>query len=114
MNIQQAIQSSANVIRVTSVAKADVYKRFDKSYEDRVYFGIVQGVHNGGETAIIEAVEYSQQYGNLEINIRILNGVKDYAVFPASPDDLNRGFDDVIVRKRREIEKKASEIKKLE
>lgn len=36
MNVKQAIQSSANVIRVTSVSAGDVYKRFDDSYDDRI------------------------------------------------------------------------------
>lgn len=114
MNIQNAIQSSANVIRVTSVQAGDVYKRFDRSYDDKVYFGIVTGVHNDGKTAVIQATEYSVSYGTLDINIKVLRGDKDYVLFPATPKDLTGGLGDIAGRKRKEIGTKQAEIEKLE
>lgn len=114
MNVQQAIQTSANVIRVTSVAAGDVYKRFDDSYDERVYYGVVQGVHNDGTNAIIEAIEYCYRYGSLDVEIRVLRGDKDYKMFPSSPEELNTELGDVIAKKQRDIEAKRKEITKLE
>jgi hypothetical protein len=113
MNVKQAIQSSANVIRVTSVSAGDVYKRFDDSYDDRVYYGVVQSVHNDGETAIIEALEYSYRYSSLDINLKVLRGDKEYKLFPSSPEELNTELDDVVENKTREINTKTEEISKL-
>lgn len=114
MNVQQAIQTSANVIRVTSVAAGDVYKRFDDSYDERVYYGVVQGVHNDGTNAIIEAIEYCYRYGSLDVEIKVLRGDKDYKMFPSSPEELNTELGDVIAKKQRDIEAKRKEITKLE
>lgn len=113
MNVKQAIQSSANVIRVTNVSAGDVYKRFDDSYDDRVYYGVVQAVHNDGETAIIESLEYSYRYSSLEINLKVIRGDKDYKLFPSSPEELNTELSDVLDKKTREIETKTEEINKL-
>lgn len=113
MNVKQAIQSSANVIRVTSVSAGDVYKRFDDSYDDRVYYGVVQSVHNDGETAIIEALEYSYKYSSLSIDLKIIRGDKEYKLFPSSPEELNTELDDVINKKTRDIAEKTEEISKL-
>lgn len=113
MQIKQAIQSSANVIRVTSITAGDVYKRFDSTYDDRVYYGIVRNVHNDGEVAVVEALEYMKQYGNIDINLKVIRGDKDYSLFPADPGELECQLQDVVDRKERDIIKKQEEIKKL-
>lgn len=113
MQVQQAIQSSANVIRVTSVSAGDVYKRFDDSYDDRVYYGVVRSVHNDGETAIIEATEYSYRYSSLEVNIKVLRGDKEYKLFPSNPEELNLELSDVVEKKQQEIKKAQENIAKL-
>jgi len=113
MNIQQAIQTSANVVRITSVTAGDMYKRFDTSYDDRVYYGIVRSVHNDGKAAIIEAIEYTQQYGNLDVKLRVLTGTKDYQIFPATPEEFAQNFDEIVSKKEREIATKEKEISSL-
>jgi len=89
METKQAIQTSANVIRITSVSAGDVYKRFDESYSDRVYFGLVKAVHNDGVKTFIEATEYQVYYSSLNVDFKVLTGDKDYALFPATPEELN-------------------------
>ena len=89
MITKQAIQTQANVVRITSVVPGDVYKRFDDSYDDRTYYGLVTAVHNDGEKTIIEATEYSVKYSSQDISLKIINGTKDYTIFPSSPEELN-------------------------
>lgn len=108
MQTKQAIQTSANVIRITTITPGDVYKRFDESYDDRVYYGVVKNVHNDGEKTIIEAVEYSYRYSSLEIAYKIMRGEKDYILFPSSPEELNLDLE----RARKEKIKKIEEHKK--
>lgn len=112
MEIKQAIQSSANVIRITSVSPGDVYKRFDESYSDRVYFGIVKNVHNDGTNSIIEAIEYCYKYGSLDVEYKVLRGNNDYVLFPVSPEELVMEFSGCISRKKKEIEEYEEKINK--
>ena len=113
MQTKQAIQTSANVIRITTITAGDVYKRFDESYDDRTYFGLVTGVHNDGEKTIIEATEYSKRYSGLDVNYKVLRGEKDYILFPSSPEELNLELEQARRDKVREIETAEETIAKV-
>jgi hypothetical protein len=112
MITKQAIQTSANVIRITSVTAGDVYKRFDDSYDDRTYFGVVKAVHNDGENAIIEATEYCYRYSSLDVDHKVIRGTKDYIIFPSSPEELNLELEKARSKKVREIENSQDTIEK--
>lgn len=114
MQTKQAIQTSANVIRITSITTGDVYKRFDESYDDRTYYGVVKAVHNDGEKCIIEAIEYSYKYGDLDVEHKIMRGEKEYILFPSSPDELNLELEKARKKKVREIEDAKEKIEKNE
>ena len=103
METKQIIQSSANVVRLTKLSPGDVYKRFDKSYDDRTYYGIVKNVHNDGVNTIIEATEYCYKYSNINVEHRTLRGEQDYILFPAEPKDLQFELDKCKKRMEREI-----------
>ena len=112
MQVKQAIQASANVIRVTNISAGDVYKRFDDSYDERTYYGIVTAVHNDGENAIIEATEYCYKYSTIDIELKVLRGDKEYKLFPANPEDLNVEIDKVLAKKKKQIEDWLEDINK--
>lgn len=112
MNTKQAIQASANVIRITSVSAGDVYKRFDESYDDRIYYGVVKNVHNDGENAVIESVEYCQKYNDLDVTLKVIKGDKDYIIFPSTPEELNLELDGARNKKVREVEEAEKTISK--
>lgn len=103
MNTKNIIQASANVIRITQVKVGDIYKRFDKDY-DYTYFGIVKAVWNDGVNAIIESIEYRYSYSNITVEYKTLKGEKDYIIFPATLDELEKEFSSCISKKRKEIE----------
>jgi len=107
MQTKQAIQTSANVIKITNISVGDVYKRFDESYDDRVYYGLVKNVHNDGEKTIIEAVEYQYAYSSVEVNYRVLRGEQDYILFPSTPEELNLELE----KAKKESENKITEAK---
>lgn len=113
MEIKQAIQSSANVIRITNISTGDVYKRFDPSYDDKVHYGVVRNVHNDGEKAIVEAVEYTKSWNGVDIAIKVIRGEKDYTLFPAEPEELNVELESVVASKQKAIADKGREIAKL-
>lgn len=103
MNTKNIIQASANVIRITQVKVGDIYKRFDKDY-DYTYFGIVKAVWNDGVNAIIESIEYRYSYSTITVEYKTLKGEKDYIIFPATLDELEKEFSSCISKKRKEIE----------
>lgn len=110
MQTKQAIQTSANVIRITSISAGDVYKRFDKDYDDRVYFGLVSAVHNDGENTIVESTEYTYKYSELDVSYKILKGTSDYILFPSTPEELNLELEKARNKKVREIEDSEAKI----
>lgn len=101
MQTKQIIQSSANVIRITSISKGNIYKRFDDNY---TWLGVVIGVHNDGEKTIIEANEYRQGWDKVEVTHKVIKGSEDYTIFPATLADFNQEFDSVITALNRKIE----------
>lgn len=100
MDIKQAVQASANVIRITSISAGDVYKRFQEhSYSDNeCKIGIVQNVHNNGELAIIEAIEYSIKWSGIDADYKIIKSGDKDALFPCSPEELAKFSNDAIKR----------------
>lgn len=104
MQTKQAIQSSANVIRITSIEAGDVYKRFEDSYSSNTYYGIVKAIHNDGEKTIIEATEYRYGYSTLDVEHKILMGDEDYTLFPCDPEELNLEFEKARKNKVKDIE----------
>lgn len=113
MKTQQAIQSSANVIRITSVFAGDVYKRFaNTDYDDKVYYGVVKAVHNDGEKTIIEAVEYCYKYSDISVDYKTINGTSDVTIFPATPEELNLELDKARKAQLRKIEEAEDQILK--
>jgi hypothetical protein len=114
MQTKQAIQTSANVIRITSITVGDVYKRFDESYDDRTYYGLVKAVHNDGDRTIIEATEYCYKYSEISVEHKIMRGEKDYILFPSTPEELNFELDNAKRGKLRDIDNAKSTIDKCE
>lgn len=113
MITKQAIQSSANVVRITSVVAGDVYKRFaDSDYDDKVYYGLVKAVHNDGEKTIIEAVEYCYKYGDISVDFKVIGGTKDVTIFPSTPEELNLELDKARKAQVKKIEDAKDQIEK--
>lgn len=113
MITKQAIQSQANVIRITSISAGDVYKRFaDSEYDDKVYYGLVKAVHNDGEKTIIEAVEYCYKYSDISVDYKVIGGTKDITIFPSSPEELNLELEKARKAQLKKIEDAQSQIEK--
>ena len=113
MQTKQIIQSSANVIRITNIAKGNIYKRFQKDY-DYTYYGIVKAVHNDGSNTIIEATEYRYSYGDMNVEHKVITGDKDYVIFPATLEEIQSEFESCITKKEKEIDSANETIKKAE
>ena len=108
MDIKQAFQASANAVPITSISAGDVYKRFEESaYNDNAFkIGIVQNVHNSGELAIIEAIEYNIRWSGLEADYKIIKSGDKDALFPCSPEELAKFSNDAIKHLQDDIKTK--------
>lgn len=100
MITKQIIQSSANVIRITNLAKGNIYKRFDDNY---TYYGVVRGIHNDGIKTIIESTEYRDSYGGLDVSNKIFKGETDISIFPATLDEFEDEFGQTVEKLTRKI-----------
>jgi len=108
MQTKQIIQASANVIRITKLSKGNIYKRFDDY--DYTYYGVVTDVLNDGTNTIITSIEYKKSYSDISVSQKVIKGEKDFIIFPATIDELQMEFQDVIDSKNKEIETKYKEI----
>lgn len=93
MQTQQIIQASANVIRITSIQKGNIYKRFESDY---TWYGVVKGVHNDGENSIIEATEYRDGWSGIDVKDKVIKGKDDYVIFPATLEEFQVEFSKAI------------------
>lgn len=110
METKQIVQTSANVIRITNIAPGNTYKRFEKDYDDRTFFGIVRNVYNDGQNTVIEATEYRYTWRSVEVTHRVMQGMKDYILFPANLEEIQSEFGRVVKEKLDEIDTKEKEI----
>lgn len=113
MQTKQIVQASANVIRITNIQKGNLYKRFEES-GDYTYFGVVTDVLNDGSNTIITATEYRKSWGDMNVENKVIRGEKEFVIFPATIEDFQMEFKDVISKKQREIECHKEEIVKAE
>lgn len=108
MQTKNIVQTSANVIRITSIAAGNVYKRFDDSYSKDIFIGVVKAVHNDGERTFIEATEYKTAYHGVDVSQKIITDKEDAHLFPSSPEELNT----VLLEGKRSIERKVEDAEK--
>jgi hypothetical protein len=111
MQTKQIIQSSANVIRITSIVKGNIYKRFDDNY---TWLGVVRGVYNDGDKAIVEATEYRNGWSGIETQDKIIKGEQDYVIFPATLEDFKLEFNTAITKLEGKIKDAKETIAKSE
>jgi hypothetical protein len=111
MNTKNLVQTSVNVIRIVNLKKGDIYKRYeDSTYSSGVYYGLVKDIKNNGEEVFIEAVEYKKSYSDITADLKIYSGDKDLSIFPATLDEIQNEFGEVIEKLNKEIESKNKEI----
>jgi len=102
MQTKNIVQTSANVIRITSIAAGNVYKRFDDSYSKDIFIGVVKAVHNDGERTFIESTEYKTSYSGVDVSQKIISDKEDVCLFPSSPEELNT----VLLEGKKSVERK--------
>lgn len=87
METRTLVQGSAQIVRITSLKKGDVYKRLETtSYSSpKLFFGTVTDVLNNGEQSSIIALEYDSSYSSVEVNTKVFASDTELALFAADP-----------------------------
>jgi hypothetical protein len=111
MQTKHLIQATANVVKITSLAKGDVVKIVeDSSYDTNIYFGVVIDLLNSGDKSFIQIMRYKKSYRAIDCDIKTYSGEKDMSLFPATVDEVKEHLGDVIKDIRKDIETKEKEI----
>lgn len=106
MHVQQIIRASADILTITSLSPGNVYKRIeepDYSGEQRLSFGVVQSVMNNGEDAAVTALELAPDYSGIVAKLRVFDGRKPVAIFPATPEEVSVHLSELLDRATRDV-----------
>lgn len=106
MQVESLIQGSANIIRVTTLVKGNVYKRYDKpSYgEGKMVYGIVTEIMHNGDLAIVQTTEFKPSYHGLDIELKTFAGGDDITIYPATQAELKVYLEDAAGVARRKVD----------
>jgi hypothetical protein len=92
MQTSTLIEASAEITRIVTLKRGDVYKRLpgNETYNNRneLRFGIVQDVLNNGADTAITAIEFAVDYRRVEPEIKTFRGTDDVAIWSASPAEV--------------------------
>lgn len=115
METTNLIQSTAKMIKITSLKKWDLIKYIDdSSYSTDVKYWIITDLMNTWEKAFIEAILYKKTYSDVNVELKIFKWNQDVNIFPATIDDIQEYFKAVEKDMIKKIEEKKDEIYKLE
>lgn len=91
MQIQNLVQVSANIVRITELREGTVYRRltekssYDKTLEIR--YGVVTGIVSNGEITAVTVMEFSDEYGGSPAP-RVFRESDDLAFLPCSVEEI--------------------------
>lgn len=118
MQVQQIIQASADVLTITKLSPGDVYKRVEESSygasDVTLRFGVVRDVMNNGSDAAVTALEYVNNYNSIAASIKVFNGAKPVAIFPATPSEFRAYLTDLRAAADRGVETALEGLRKAE
>lgn len=108
MQVQQMIRASADILTITTLSPGNVYKRIEQpgAYaggEPVLRFGVVQSVMNNGEDSAVTALEFTADYSGVAAALKVFDGGKPVAIFPATPDEITQHLADLTERAERDL-----------
>lgn len=109
------IVSSAKIITITDLVKGNVIKFIDTQYsEEKLKYAIVTDVLKDNENTYIYLITFDIGYNNVEIKSKLLSGNKNFAVFPATPEEVSIEFGKIQQSLIKNIEKAKTDLQKME
>mgnify|MGYP003539702902 CR=1 FL=1 len=114
MQTKNIIKNQANVIKITSLTKGNVIKIIEKEYGDtyKNSYGVVLDLLNSGTKTFIQILKYKVSYSDLNADIVMFSGSDDLTIFPATIEEVQSHFADVVKSMKRKIEEEKEELQK--
>lgn len=114
MKTQNVIQTTANVIKITSLKKGDVVKMIESSSysSPESYYAVVLDMLNDGENTYLELLKYKKSYGDVNAEIKLYKGTDDISLFPTSIEEIKEHFEDCISKIEKGIEDDKEKLQK--
>lgn len=114
MQINKII-SSAKIVTITDLQKGNVVKFIDTQYsEEKLKFAIVMDVLRDAENVYVSLITFDMGYSGVEIKTKILSGNKNFALFPATPEEIKANFAKIDESLLKVIEQKRKEVATLQ
>lgn len=114
MKTHTLVQASANIIRVTSLKKGNIFKLIDSpSYGDaELAYCVVLDIFNDGDKTFIQVLRYKVSYSTVTAEIKLIKGDTDVSLFPASKEEVMKYFSNAMESMEYGILKKTEELEK--
>lgn len=114
MQIQNLIKSTATVVKVTQLAKNNIFKYVEESsYSSPEFkYGIVMDILNDGDKAYIQILSVKKSYSSISVEYKLLTEDSKIHLFPATPEDLEGEYGEVVDALNKEIEDAHEKIRK--
>lgn len=116
MEIKNMIRASAQIIRITELAKGNIVKVIKTSYsQPELHYGVVVDVMQNEGLAVVELLLYKKNYGSVSLESLLLTGnTENIEIFPAEVSDLTDYFQKIKETYAKEIEQKKEDLAKAE
>ncbi len=112
LDTRTLVQGAAQITRIVTLRKGDVYKRLETAGRTKLVFGIVTDVMHNGDAAAITAVEYDGDYFGAAVSRVVFSSADTPAIFAADPAEFVGQLGDLIVNQRRKITQSETELGK--
>lgn len=104
LDTRTLVQGAAQITRIVTLRKGDVYKRLESAGRTKLLFGIVTDVMHNGDAAAITAVEYDGDWYGATVSRVVFSSADTPAIFAADPAEFVGQLGDLITNQRRKIE----------
>lgn len=106
------VQASAQILTVTEIKRGNAVKRLAKNYADayRVVLGVVLDVMHNGTDAAFTVLEFDNQFGKTDVEVKTYGTDSDLKLFHASPEEVAEGMNKALENARKSVKEKQREL----
>ena len=105
------IISSATIITITDLKKGNVVKIIDTEYsEKKLKYGIVTDILRDKDDCYVSILTFGLSYSDVELKTKVLIGKDNFAIFPATKEEVNAEFAKIEGNLRNKVADKEKEL----
>ena len=118
MNVVNAINLTAQIVKITNLQKGNLVKKVTKETYGTKFnlsFCIVKDILNDGSNTFLQLLEYEIGYDEIKPKIGIYGSeseIMELSLFPATTEEATPYFNDIIDRLKQIVVRKEDELSK--